>query len=675
MARYTAQASRLIRQHDNELLWIEAWGDNSLRVRITRNAHMDESRDWALLQPPTGTLKPSIETGCSKPLSATIANGKLVAEITDEGWLKFTNSSGTVLLEEYWRQWGGGMNRFGSPLGLSAREIQGIPGGAWRATIRFEAHEGEKIFGMGQYQDPFLDKKGSVLELAHRNGQSSVPFYTSSRGYGFLWNNPAVGKVTFGRNVTEWCAPVTNQIDYWITAGDTPAEIQERYTEVTGRVPMMPEHGMGFTQCKLRYRTQEELMAVAREHKRRGLPIDMIVADFFHWPLQGDWRFDPEDWPDVEGMVKELKSMGIELMVSIWPTVDERSENRRAMDESGYLVQVDRGMRVTKNFMGQTVFFDPTNPGAREFIWKKAKENYFDKGIKVFWLDEAEPNYNVFDFDIYRLWMGPAIQVANVYPLMYARAFYDGLKAEGVENPMSLIRTAWAGSQRYGALPWSGDVHSSFRSMREQLAAGLSMAMAGIPWWTTDIGGFQGGDPDDEDFRELLVRWFQWGTFCPVFRLHGDRLPYRDPEVPYRNNVLQFGSGSDNEIWSFGDRVYPVLVEHLHLRERLRPYIRGLMQEAHEKGTPVMRPLFYDFPDDQAAWDIEDAHMFGPDLLVAPVMEKGVDTRPVYLPAGATWKDAYTGEVFEGGQTVEAPAPWEHTPVFLRNEANLPIVK
>lgn len=692
MALYSQKDGRLIRRQDNELIYIEAWGENSLRVRVSRNPRIDEEEDWALLKPPASSKAAEIHleapasdkenqfaAGAANSVSvkdapaASIRNGKLVAEINAEGWICFKNSQGKVLLREYWRN-RNKLDRFTSPLNISAREIQGNLGGEWRAAFRFEAEDSERIYGMGQYQDPYLDKKGSILELAHRNGQSSVPFYTSSLGYGFLWNNPAVGRVHFARNVTEWSVQVTNQIDYWITAGDNPAEIQERYTEVTGRVPRMPEFGLGFTQCRMRYRSQEELMSVAREHKRRGLPMDMIVADFFHWTVQGDWKFDPEDWPDVEGMVKELKSLGIELMVSIWPTVDTRSENRAAMEDAGYLIQVDRAHRISMNWMGETVFFDATNPGARDFIWQRAKENYFDKGIKVFWLDEAEPEFGIYDFDIYRYWMGPALKVSNIYPVMYTKAFYDGLKAQGVEDPLNLVRTAWAGSQRYGALVWSGDIHSSFRSMREQLAAGLSIAMAGIPWWTTDIGGFHSGYPEHEDFRELLIRWFQWGVFCPVFRLHGDRLPYQKPEVTVRNGIQQFGSGYNNEIWSFGEEAYPILEKYLHMRERLRPYIRGLMEEAHEKGTPLMRPLFYDFPEDPLAWDWGEAYMFGPDILVAPVLTEKAVSREVYLPQGSSWTNVWTGQSYAGGQKVEVETPIDQIPLFTRGTVKLPIV-
>jgi alpha-glucosidase (family GH31 glycosyl hydrolase) len=229
-------------------------------------------------------------------------------------------------------------------LGLDAREFQPIPGGDYQLKIRFESNPDEKIFGMGQYQHPYLDLKSCILELAQRNSQVSVPFAISNLGYGFLWNNPAIGQVTFGKNATEWVARSTKQLDYWITAGDTPAEIEEAYAGVTGTVPMMPDYGMGFWQCKLRYRTQDELLDIAREYKRRGLPISVIVIDFFHWPKQGEWKFDPAYWPDPDMMVRELEEMGIKLMVSVWPTVDKECENYSEMLQNGYLVRTDRGV-------------------------------------------------------------------------------------------------------------------------------------------------------------------------------------------------------------------------------------------------------------------------------------------------------------------------------------------
>lgn len=675
------EENRLVIADGKTQVWIEPWGVNSLRVRMTGQPVMD-ANDWALTEKPASvTAGISFETiDVTDPwyqseeyvkyhqtaVQATLVNGKITAKVSHEGWISFYNQKGELLTEEYWRN-RNRINRYCVPLRIDARELKPVQGSSdFELTARFEAFDDEKIFGMGQYQEKHLNKKGACLELAHRNSQASVPFMVSSRGYGFLWNNPAIGTATFGTNKTEWYAKSTKKLDYFITAGDTPAEIEEQYSEATGRTPMMPEYGLGYWQCKLRYRNQEELLAVAREHKRRGLPMDAIVIDFFHWTMQGDFRFEPRDWPDPEGMVKELKELGIETVVSVWPTVDERSENFGRMNDMGYLVNADRGNPNHMTWMGNTIFYDATHPGAQKFVWERCRENYYKKGIRCFWLDEAEPEYGPYDFDNYRYYAGPALQCTNIYPVGYAKGFYDGLRSEGETDIMSLVRCAWAGSQKYGVLTWSGDIYSSFRSMREQLQAGLNMGMAGIPWWTSDIGGFLGGDISDPAFKELLVRWFEWGAFCPVFRMHGERSPWYEREQEFINGVRQLTSGQDNEVWSFGEDNYRILSKYLFIRERLRPYIRECMRAASETGAPVMRPLFFDFPEDPVCWEKEDSYMFGPDLLVSPVMEAGAAAREVYLPSGCSWTDAYTKKVYTGGQTVTVPAPLGIIPVMVR---------
>lgn len=682
---FTQKNGKLVYSYDNETVQVEAWGKNALRVRATKNACFTD-HDWALTEPveetPTEIEIYKDESGNVKSIAnmsaggdqsyASIKNGNLTARFNAEGVLTFTNEKGKVLLQENWRRL---QDTPSMSLKYEGREFRSVNGENWRVVFRFKPNDEEKIFGMGQYQQKYLDQKGCVLELSHRNSQASVPFYISNVGYGFLWNNPAIGKVTFGKNGTEWIADSTRQADYWIVAGDDPKELEETYTAVTGRAPMMPDYGMGFWQCKLRYRTQEELLSVARKHKALGLPMDVIVADFFHWTQQGEYKFDPEYWPDVEGMCKELDEMGIKLMVSIWPTVDYRSENFQEMMEKGYLVRTERGARLTMQCFGQEVFMDPTNPGTREFVWGKSKQNYWDKGVRLFWLDEAEPEYTVYDYDNYRYYLGTDLEVGNVYPLYYAKTYYDGMKAAGMENPMNLLRCAWVGSAKYGALVWSGDIDSTFECLNRQVRAGLSMAVAGIPWWTTDIGGFHGADIHDPKFHELLLRWFAYGCFCPVFRLHGNRNPSYGYEGDFISGIGLFGSGAENEVWSYGEDCYEVMKKYLFLRERLRPYIKDQMALTHEKGTPIMRPLFFDFKEDKAAWDVDDQYMFGPDILVAPVLEAGAESRKVYLPAGATWTDAWTGKVYEGGQTIEAAAPIDIIPLFLKDGASYPIAE
>ena len=656
MGIFTQKENKLIWQFNGEKLVIEPWGENSLRVRSTILGEIIDT-DFALLSQEKCSVVIEV-----KEHVASLTNGRIKAIIVEDDWTKnclisFYNHKGDLLLSE--------IGNHGA-LNLSARKFKPILGGDYRLTASFESDENEKLYGMGQYQQEIMNIKNCNFELAHRNSQASIPFILSSLGYGFLWHNPAIGKASFAKNCTEWYAESTKQLDYWITAGDTPAEIEEAYANATGKVPMMPEYGLGFWQCKLRYYNQEELLGVAREYKRRNLPIDVIVCDFFHWPKMGDFRFDEEFFPDVKGMVNELKEMGIELMVSVWPQIALESENFQEMRENGLLVKPEMGVNVAMQFGGDSVFYDATNPAARKYVWDKCKKNYYEKGIKIFWLDEAEPEYGVYDFDNYRYYMGPNVQIGNVYPQLFSRTFYDGMEKEGQKNIVNLVRCAWAGSQRYGALVWSGDIHSSYEDFRKQVCAGLHMGICGIPWWTTDIGGFGGGDPADENFRKLLIRWFQYGTFCPVMRLHGDRKPTTNLYKEDGHSALF--TGGDNEVWSFGDEAYEILVKYMRIREKMRPYTRELMKQAHEKGTPVMRTMFYEFPEDKHCWEVEDQYMYGSDILVAPVMYKDMISREVYLPGNTEWTQLHDGKVYQGGQTIVVDTPLDVIPVFVKNE-------
>ena len=303
------EGNRLVYRYENEQLWIEPWGPNAFRVRATKAATMP-SESWALDQQPapvtpTITLPATADGGNGGNGPATITNGKATLSLTRLGKLTISNThTKTVLLDEYARNRRDLLDPRCSALEIQAREFKPLRGSDTNhhLTMRFEASSStdpaEKLYGMGQYQHPHLDLKGLDLELAQRNSQASVPFALSSLGYGLLWNNPAVGRAVFGKNVMSFEAYATAKLDYWVVVGDEPREIVEAYAGVVGKVPMMPEYGLGFWQCKLRYETQEEVLQVAREYRKRELPLDVIVVDFFHWPKQGDWRFDPEYWPD-----------------------------------------------------------------------------------------------------------------------------------------------------------------------------------------------------------------------------------------------------------------------------------------------------------------------------------------------------------------------------------------
>jgi alpha-D-xyloside xylohydrolase len=492
-----------------------------------------------------------------------------------------------------------------------------------------------------------------------------------------LWNNPAVGTVEFAENRTRWCARQSRAIDYWITAG-TPDRILARYADATGHAPMLPRWASGFWQSKLRYRDQEELLDVVREYKRRGIPLSVIVTDFFHWTAMGDYRLDPAEYPDPSAMMAELARDDVKLMVSIWPTVSPLSQNFARMHEEGLLVGSDQGSEFLATIQDKgmdtampVAFYDPTNPETRDFVWRTVKRNYYDLGVRVWWLDACEPEINPGHHENLRYWAGPGAQVAGIYPRENARIFGEGMAGAGetaeATGTVLLCRSAWAGQQKYGAAVWSGDIAPTWGSLRAQVRAGLSIALSGIPWWTTDIGGFHGGNVDDPAYRELMVRWFQFGAFCPLFRLHG----YREP----RPEVSWDATGGPNEVWSYGEEAYGIIRSVILMRERLRPYIDDQMQVAAETGMPPMRPLFVDFPGDARGWDVDDQMMFGPDLLAAPVLEAGQVTRSVYLPEGASWTEARTGTITEGGCRIEVEAPIDSVPVFLRDGRKLPVVE
>jgi len=539
-----------------------------------------------------------------------------------------------------------------------------------RFEVGFEARDGERFYGLGQHQHGRLDQKGAVVELIQRNTEVSIPFLLSSRCYGFLWNHPGIGRVELGTTATRWVAEATRQWDYWITAADEPAAVIRAYGEAVGRAPMLPGWASGFWQCKLRYKTQDELLNVAREYKRRGLPLSVIVIDYFHWTRQGDWKFDPAEWPDPAAMVAELDELGVKLMVSIWPTVNPASENYAEMADLGLLVTNEHGLglQLASWDRGSAIrvpmsFYDATSPRARDYIWSKVRDNYLKYGIKTWWLDACEPELVPEQPDNLRYHLGPGLAVGNAYPMLHARGFYEGMQAEGEREIVLLCRSAWAGSQRYGALVWSGDIDSTFEDLRRQIPAGLNIGLSGIPWWTTDIGGFKNGDINSPSFRELIVRWFQFGVFCPVFRLHGIRQP--------GTMVGSEQTGAANEVWSFGAAEYEIIRRLMFLRERLRPYVMEHMKVAHETGLPPMRPLFLNFPADPACWEIQDQFLLGDDILVAPVVTEGAREREVYLPAGAEWRDDWTGDPAAGGRWVTAAAPLERIPVYLREGGSL----
>jgi alpha-D-xyloside xylohydrolase len=620
---------------------IEPWGPDGLRVRSTALAEVND-RAWALTEPVEA--RATVEIADDK---ATIRNGKISARVgdiyTQKGHVQFFRHSGGKAIPVL-----GEHDYVVGAHNPGTRRYRPRDDGLLECELHLAARDGERLYGMGENATGRLNLKGCVIDLYQRHVKAVVPFVVSSEGYGFLWNNPSLGRAEFGADRTRWVSYGCRQMDYYVTAGDSYADILRNYADVTGHAPEFPWWASGFWMCKLRYKTQEEFLGVAREFKKRGLPLSVLVIDFKHWDVTGNWRLDPKFWPDPEAMVKETDAMGVRIMISPWTLVSEKSENFAHMKEHGLFTGSVDGTKDKVGF-GEPVYqYDPTNPEAARYLWSKWKQNYVDIGIRTFWLDPCDEFHEIQDYDQVTYHIGPAREAHAFFAVAHQKNIYEGLLAAGENEVVTICRNAWAGSQRYGACPAPHDIMSSFEHLDAYMKVGLNVAMSGIVWWNCDIGGFITHDNSSPRFHELMVRWYQYGIFLPVFRTHGCR--------------------PNNEPWTIGGDSYPHIRAMMFLRERLRPYLMEQMKRASEEGLPPMRPVFFDFAEDPKTADVEDQFLFGPDLLVAPVTEYEARSRKVYLPAGTDWTDAWTGAKLPGGQTVEADAPIEHIPVYVRGD-------
>ena len=324
------------------------------------------------------------------------------------------------------------------------------------------------------------------------------------------------------------------------------------------------------------------------------------------------------------------------------------------------------GRDLLLDFAGRQTYIDPTNPETRAFQWEKVKKSYYDCGIKNYWLDATEPEISPLQFDNLIYYIGDGQQVSLAYPYYNQKTFYDGLTGCGEQHSVLLTRSAYAGSQKFGAIVWNGDIKSTFEALHDSIISGLSMGMCGIPWWNSDIGGFTGGDTETDYFRELIVRWFQFGLFCPIMRLHGAR-KHQSTYVTRHPDIISESCG-DNEIWSFGEENYEIIKDILLQRSRLKPYIAQLADEAAQTGAPIMRPMFFEFPEDEFCYTLDDQYMFGPDILFAPIYKYGETERTVYLPEGQ-WVRTGDRSVHNGNQTVRCTAAKNEFIAFVRKDA------
>eukprot|EP00048_Salpingoeca_helianthica_P023008 m.21681 g.21681 ORF g.21681 m.21681 type:complete len:843 (+) comp8126_c0_seq1:167-2695(+) len=655
---------------------LSAFGDDSIRVQIApTNVKVQTSPLSALLpQPPSQINAPPAPICVLNMQDTVFTNGNLRVQYQGGRMKALRVSDGVVLLEET------NLVFFPAPR-TSDKSFFG-------ATLTFAGHAGERIYGLGEHRNNRVEQMGfkhsfqdSQLYSTSHGADIMIPYYGSSHGYGFLWATPAYGNVSLTEAALAWTAFAVPSLDLWITtlpAQPDPtlsplAVFLNRYVDAVGHAAPLPFYASGFWQCKNRYRSQDQLLAVAREHVGRGLPISIIVVDYYHWRNMGDWSFNPECWPDVPGMVAELQSLGIELAVTFWAHLMPAGSHFDAFDRSGFLLR-----NITTNLSapieywgaGNPLFLtDETNAAAQAAIFEAFWTGYGQYGIRTLWLDGSEPERQTNSFGQFALHAGSDMEIGEAWVREHTAAIARGMasKGYGPGDFVTLARSAWAGSPAHSAAAWSGDIASTFEELATQIKVAQAFALSGQALWTTDIGGYCCGDPATPYFQELIVRWFQFGAFCPLFRLHGQRNGGPPADRCGATN-------GDNEIWTLAPDPthYRSIEQVMQLREDLREYVMRINGETVKTGLPMVRAMVLEFPTDPnpAVAAAEDQFMFGPDWLVAPVTVYGGTSHSVVLPtlpSGQVWMYWWNqSRYFAGGQTVTLATPISEFPLFLR---------
>jgi alpha-D-xyloside xylohydrolase len=576
-------------------------------------------------------------TFAQNAISAAIRTAKLQVSINlERGNLSFRSIEGQSLLNE-----GSSIPRTYEPVQLNGNRT-------YRVTDRFSPAISEAFYGLGQHQSGMFNYRGATVELGQNNTDVAIPLLVSSKGYALMWNTAAFTYVDnrFPLEVT-FSSLAGKSVDYYFVYGPEMDTVIHEYRTMTGHTPMLPKWAYGFFQSKDRYVSLDEIRDIAQRYRQEHIPLDAMVQDWFWWRTEGDPAFN-SNYHDVPKELEALHALNVHAMISVWGLLDPDSETYKVLDSKHLLVP-------------NAHVYDATSPEARDIYWKHLPGKLLAQGWDAFWLDSAEP-------EEYWPHMGDAIlrsrQIAigngaeytNVFPLAHTLGVQDHWK---VQNPgkrvFLLTRSAFFGQQRVGATVWSGDVYGTYWGLTHQVPAGLNFALSGYPYWTTDIGGYWPPHDNplaDPAFQELYARWFEYGTFCPIFRTHGHR--------PH------------NELWSF-DKVEPILVNYDRLRYRLMPYIYSLAWKVTSDDYTIQRPLVMDWRTDPRTWNLGDEFMFGPAILVNPVLKADANRRSVYLPAAAAWYDFWTGKSLNGSQEIEADAPLERMPLFIRSGSILPM--
>lgn len=557
-----------------------------------------------------------------------------------------------------------------------------IDKGFSRVAAMFDSPAGEHYYGLGQQQKGWMDLRDHEIRCWHDyvaiGGQDvCVPFMVSSSGYGLVWDNPSKTTVDLGFNGQNvWSSEVGNRVSYFVIAGHTSDEIYQGYRLLTGVSQMLPRAVYGYIQSKAIYPTQQQVLDVAKEYRDKNLPLDVIVVDFLNMTRQGELDLDPKRWPDPAAMNRELHAMDVRTLLSVWPHFAPGTRFYDMLKSKGWLIHAPDG-QPDMGWNAQTIGpnIDTTNPEAAKWWWDEIRDRYVKPyGFDYIWLDETEPDIDPAK-DVF--YVGSGTRFYNVYPLFHTSSVYEGFRKDFGDSRrvMILARAAYLGAQRNGTVFWSSDIVSTWDMLQRSIPAGLNFTATGLPYWDTDIAGFfspavpadyhaahkpliDGSDAREvigsyEDYPELFVRWFEWGSFQPVMRAHGERM--------------------HNEVWAYGKQAEPILAKYLKLRYQLLPYTYSIAYHSYQTGAPYTRALFMDFPDDPKAANIPDEYMYGPAFLVAPVTQQGATRRTVYMPAGYDWYNYWTNERLHGGQTITVDAPIDTLPLFIKAGAIVPL--
>jgi alpha-D-xyloside xylohydrolase len=515
----------------------------------------------------------------------------------------------------------------------------------------------EALYGLGQHQAGVWNYRGESVDLSQDNTSIALPLMVSSAGYGLFWNNTSRSR--FNNRFVHALyvsSEVADTIDYYFLYGPELDQVVSEYRQLTGTAPMFGKWAYGFWQCKNRYKTQAELLGVAQKYRELKIPIDNIVQDWFWWNRKGEHIFN-ENYPDPKGMIEQLHRENFHLMISVWPFFEPGSTAYETMDKNGWFI--DKTVVAKPPYhKAEMAVYDASNPAARKYYWQLMDDALFKIGVDAWWLDTTEPETEGREENIqlnHKLAIGSGNRYVNLFPLMTTTAVYEGQRAASEQKRVFILsRSAFAGSQRNAVTAWSGDINSDWITFQRQVPAGLNFELSGLPYWTTDIGGFVSGNPDDPAYRELFIRWFEFGTFSPIFRVHGTR------------------SNDQNELWSYGADAQKILTSYDRLRYRLMPYIYSMAWMVTNSGYTPMRALAMDFRSDPRALNVGDQFMFGPALLVNPVTEPAAKTRHMYLP-NILWYDFWTGQKQTGGRTIDASAPLDRMPLYVRAGSIIPM--